>query len=147
MMKGFDVGIYAIRRRAGRRRPFEVRWRAARRIWSRSFLTRALADSYHAELIRAARTGLEFDPVTGEPAAWNLPEPVTETWHEHAAAYAAARWPELAGHSRSSLADTLATITPAPGTTPAPSPSAPAWPPLPSPAGPTTCATPPSPHG
>jgi len=110
-MNGFDVGIYAIRRRPGRRRPFEVRWRAAGKVRSRSFLTRALADSYRAELVRAARTGLEFDPATGEPAAWNQPEPVTVTWYEHAASYAAARWPDLAAHSRSSLADALATIT------------------------------------
>ncbi len=110
---GFDVSIYAIRRRPGRRLPFEVRWRAAGRVRSRSFLTKALADSYRAELVRAARTGLEFDPATGEPTTWNQPEPVTVTWYEHAVSYAAARWPELAAHSRSSLADALATITPA----------------------------------
>jgi integrase len=55
----FDVSVYAIRRRAGRRRPFEVRWRAAGRSRSKSFITRKLADSYRAELVRAARTGLE----------------------------------------------------------------------------------------
>jgi hypothetical protein len=105
-MTGFDVSIYAIRRRPGRRHPFEVRWRAAGRVRSRSFLTRALADSYRAELVRA---GLEFDPDTGEPAAWNQPEPTTVTWYQ----YAAARWRDLAAHSRSSLADALATVTPA----------------------------------
>ena len=67
-MSRFDVSVYAIRRRRDRRRPFEVRWRAAGRTRSRSFLTRALAESYRAELIRAARQGLEFDPATGEPA-------------------------------------------------------------------------------
>ena len=36
---------------------------------SKSFITRALADSYRAELVRAARKGLEFDPATGEPRA------------------------------------------------------------------------------
>ena len=72
-MNRFDVSVYAIRRRAGRRRPFEVRWQAAGRSRSKSFITRKLADSYRAELVRAARTGLEFDPLTGEPAAWNLP--------------------------------------------------------------------------
>lgn len=112
-MKGFDVSVYAIRRRAGRRRPFEVRWRIADKARSKSFLTRGLADSYRAELIRAARTGLEFDLATGEPIAWDVPEPVTVTWYEHAASYAAVRWPELAAHSRASLADALATITPA----------------------------------
>jgi hypothetical protein len=53
----FDVSVYAIRRRSGRRRPFEVRWRAAGRSRSKSFITRKLADSYRAELVRAARNG------------------------------------------------------------------------------------------
>jgi hypothetical protein len=67
-VNGFDVSVHAIRRRAGRRKPFEVRWRAAGHSRSKSFTTRKLADSYRAELVRAARMGLEFDPLTGEPA-------------------------------------------------------------------------------
>jgi len=109
----FDVSVYAIRRRRDRRRPFEVRWRAAARTRSRSFLTRALAESYRAEPIRAARLGLEFDPATGEPALWAGPEPVTVTWYQHAVAYAAMKWPSLAAHSRARLAEALATVTPA----------------------------------
>jgi integrase len=109
----FDVSVYAIRRRAGRRRPFEVRWKAAGRSRSKSFITRRLADSYRAELVRAARTGLEFDPLTGEPTAWNLPEPATVTWYQEAAAYAVMKWPSLAAHSRASVAEALATVTPA----------------------------------
>ena len=69
-MNAFDVRIDAIRRRPDRRRPFEVRWHAAGRARSRSFITRGLADSYRAELIRAARKGLDFSPGTGEPASW-----------------------------------------------------------------------------
>ncbi len=107
------MGVYAIRRRRDRRRPFEVRWRAAGRTQSRSFLTRALAESYRAELIRAARLGLEFDPATGEPVLWAGPEPVAVTWYQHAVAYAAMKWPSLAAHSRASLAEALATVTPA----------------------------------
>ena len=34
------------------------------------------------------------------------------TWYQHAVAYAQLKWPHLAPHSRSSLADALATITP-----------------------------------
>ena len=109
----FDVRVYAIRRRPARRRPFEVRWQAAGRARSKSFITRTLADSYRAELVRAARQGLEFDPATGEPVLWAGPEPVTVTWYQHAAAYAAMKWPGLAAHSRASLADALATVTPA----------------------------------
>jgi hypothetical protein len=106
-------GICAIRQRPGRQRPFQVRWRPAGKVRSRSSFTRTLADSYRAEPVRAARTGRDFDPATGEPAAWNLPAPVTVTWDRHAIAHTAARRPELAAHSQSSLADALATITPA----------------------------------
>ena len=44
-MSSFDVRVFAIRRRPGRK-AFEVRWRVAGRDKSRSFVTRALADSY-----------------------------------------------------------------------------------------------------
>lgn len=53
--------------------------------------TRKLADSYRAELVRAARMGLEFDTLTGEPTAWNLPEPHVVTWYQEATAYAAVK--------------------------------------------------------
>jgi hypothetical protein len=112
-VNGFDVSVHAIRRRTGRRKPFEVRWRAAGRSRSKSFITRKLADSYRAELVRAARMGLDFDPLTGEPTAWNLPEPAIVTWYQEATAFAVMKWPSLAVHSRASLADALATVTPA----------------------------------
>ena len=55
----------------GAPRPFEVRWQAAGRARSKSFHHPGpLADSYRAELVRAARKGLEFDPQSGEPVLW-----------------------------------------------------------------------------
>lgn len=77
-MSSFDVRVFAIRRRPGRK-AFEVRWRVAGRDRSRSFMTRALADSYRAELVRAARRGVPFAPETGEPESWAAaePEPMT----------------------------------------------------------------------
>jgi hypothetical protein len=72
-MDVFDVRIHAIRRRRNRRRPFEVRWHVGARGKSRSFITGGLADSYRAELVRAARQGLAFDPASGEPSAWAAP--------------------------------------------------------------------------
>jgi hypothetical protein len=57
-MEMFDVRIHATWRRENRRRPFEVRWHVGRYGKSRSFITRRLADSYRAELVRAARKGL-----------------------------------------------------------------------------------------
>jgi hypothetical protein len=110
-MSSFDVRVFAIRRRAGRA-AFEVRWRVAGRDRSRSFMTRALADSFRAELVRAARRGAGFDPATGEPGSWTAPGPEPVTWYRHAVAYAEMKWPHLAPHSRASLADALATVTP-----------------------------------
>jgi integrase len=110
-MSSFNVRVFAIRRRPGHA-AFEVRWRVAGRDKSRSFMTRALADSYRAELVHAARQGQAFDTAIGEPAAWVAPEPVTVTWYQHAMAYAEMKWPHLAPHSRASLADALATVTP-----------------------------------
>jgi integrase len=75
-------------------------------------VTRALADGYRAELVRAARKGLLFAPVTGEPESWAAPEAEPVTWYRHAVAYAEMKWPHLAPHSRASLADALATVTP-----------------------------------
>jgi hypothetical protein len=122
----FRCRIYAIRRRRDRRRPFEVRWHAAGRTRSRSFTTRGLADSYRAELIRAARHGLEFSPGNGEPARWAGRNPAAVSWQEHAAAYAAMKWPHAAAHTRAGIADALATITLAltkPATTRKPAPA------------------------
>ena len=86
-MNVFDVRIHAIRRRVGRRRPFEVRWHAAGRAQSRSFITRGLAEGYRAKLVRAARRGLDFSPATGEPARWADRETAGVSWLEHASAY------------------------------------------------------------
>jgi len=112
-MDVFDVRIHAMRRRRNRRRPFEVRWHVSGRGKSRSFITRGLADSYRAEPVRAARQGLAFDLATGEPSSWAGPGTAAVTWHEHAVAYAAMKWPHAAAHTRAGIADALATITPA----------------------------------
>ena len=109
-MNSFDIRVFAIRRRPGRK-AFEVRWRVAGRDRSRSFVTWALADSYRAELVRTARKGLAFAPGTGEPESWPAPGPEPVTWYRHAVAYAEMKWPHLAPHSRASLADALATVT------------------------------------
>jgi len=80
--------------------------------WSRSFISRGLADSYRAELVRATRQGLEFGPASGEPVLWGIPPVPDSTWYQHAVAFADIKWPRLAPHSRASMAEALATVTP-----------------------------------
>jgi integrase len=106
-MSTFDVQFWSVRKNARRRRPYEFRWVAAGREHSRSFLTKALAESFRAELMKTARDGEPFDTVTG------LPERHAKdaTWYEHACAYVEMKWPRAAAKSRKSMAEALTTAT------------------------------------
>lgn len=112
MALSYDVIFYKIRKRADRpRRPFELRWKVGGVPKSRSFATRALADNHRAKLMAAARAGEEFDTETGEPVSWA--ESNGPTWYAHARSYMKMKWPHIAARNRVSLADSLATFTPA----------------------------------
>ena len=52
-------------------------------------------------------------PEPGNRRPGPTPEPATISWLEHAAAYAAMKWPLAAACTRAGIADALATITPA----------------------------------
>ena len=112
-MNAFDVRIHAIRRRPDRRRPFEVRWHAAGRARSRSFITQGwrtvTVPSSSALPAKAWTSALGW----GEPASWGTRAPATISWLDHTAAYAAMKWPLAAACTRAGIADALATITPA----------------------------------
>jgi hypothetical protein len=116
METSYDVRIHAQIRERPRRRPYEVRWTAAGRPRSESFSTRALADGFRAKLVRAAHGGEPFDVATGRPAAWVRAEQRKRqdvTWLDFARQYAAMKWPDAAAKQRASIADALATVTPA----------------------------------
>ena len=52
-------------------------------------------------------------PEPGNRRPGPRPKPATISWLEHAAAYAAMKWPLAAAYTRAGIADALATITPA----------------------------------
>ncbi len=120
----FDVRIWKVNTIAGKTRTtYQVRWKVAGRpkANTRNFATSRLAESRHAELLAATRRGEAFDVQTGIPvselrAVAPAPEPKPElgrTWLEHARDFADLKWPQLAPTSRRSLAESLATVTPA----------------------------------
>ncbi|HEX5494921.1 MAG TPA: tyrosine-type recombinase/integrase [Mycobacteriales bacterium] len=112
-MRTYDVRIWKIRpvtRKAGRR--YEFRWRVGTEAKSRTFANRALADSFRSELVRAARSGEAFDTVTGMPDAMARRHG-SDTWLDHAMSYVAMKWPRASAKHRASIADALATVTPA----------------------------------
>lgn len=118
-MSTYDVRIWGIREHKGKdratgkeRRTYRVRWLVAREQFGQSFQTRALAESFRSKLVIAQREGVAFDEPTG------LPEPMareinSRTWYEHAIAFVDMKWPRAAAKHRRSIAEALATVTPA----------------------------------
>jgi integrase len=108
-----DVRVWAIGARKGRRGvSYDVRWGVAGKQRRASRKTRALADSFRAELLSAARRGEPFDVASGLPVSL-LPQDTGCSWYEHACDFVDVRWPRSAPRSRQSRADALATVTPA----------------------------------
>jgi integrase len=110
-VSSFDVRFWTIETRRQRRTPYRVCWTVAGRLFRESFLTMALAESYRAQLITAARQGEGFDTETG------LPESMARklkdiSFYEHAAEFAAFAWPTAAAKSRVSIVETLSRVVP-----------------------------------
>ena len=118
-MTTYDVRIWSIDehrgrdRKSGKPRPtYRVRWVVAGRIFADTFATKALAESFRSRLVVAQREGVAFDEKSG------LPEPMARalnarSWYAHACEYVDMKWPRSAGKHRRSIAEALATVTPA----------------------------------
>jgi integrase len=110
-----DVTIWAIRRRKDRRKPYQLRWKTGPQPQSKSFLTRALADQYRADLLTATRKGEPFDTVDGLPPSLKQTEEKPDTppltWFDFVCEYVRARWAASAAKSRGSMVDALSTAT------------------------------------
>jgi integrase len=112
-VSSYDVRVYHIlANRNQRRTSHTVRWQVAGGRHRRTFATMALAESFRSKLIVAQREGVAFDETTG------LPEPMarelnSRSWYEHAVAFVDMKWPRASGNHRKSIAESLATVTPA----------------------------------
>ncbi|MFI1029262.1 tyrosine-type recombinase/integrase [Streptomyces sp. NPDC020951] len=110
-MLTYEVDIWSIRKRTGRAKPYELRWRVGTRPHSKSFKLKPQADGRRSELLTALREREQFDEDSGLPArelvALNSP-----TWFDHATAYALMKWPRAAAKHRAGIAEALSVITP-----------------------------------
>lgn len=107
----YDVDIWSIRKRAGRPKPWELRWRVGERPHSRSFKLKPQADGRRAELMAALRDQQQFDEETGLPAR-ELMALTSPSWYEHVTEYVLMKWPRAAAKHRASIAEALAVVTP-----------------------------------
>ncbi|WP_219504648.1 tyrosine-type recombinase/integrase [Nonomuraea ceibae] len=108
----YDVRVWRVlinRNKGGH--TYTVRWLTADRPWRETFTTRALAESFRAELLTAIRQGKAFDLATGRPAEHAGQRGHSVTWWALICAYVDHRWDDVAPNSRRSIADALATAT------------------------------------
>ncbi|MEV6720845.1 tyrosine-type recombinase/integrase [Streptomyces xanthochromogenes] len=110
-MLTYDVDIWSIRKRAGRPKPWELRWRVGERPHSRSFKLKPQADGRRAELMTALRDHQQFDEETGLPAG-ELMARTSPSWYDHVTEYVLMKWPRAAAKHRASIAESLAVVTP-----------------------------------
>lgn len=109
----YTVRVFSVRKRQRKRGPaYEVRWQVDTLRHGKTFATRALADSFRATLLAAARGGERFDATTGLPVT-TAPPPARElvSWWQWMIIYTDLKWPNLAPSSRRSTAEALASVT------------------------------------
>ncbi|MCA2229943.1 tyrosine-type recombinase/integrase [Nonomuraea aurantiaca] len=80
-------------------------------MFTELFTTWELADSFRAELKRAAQNGEAFDTESGMPDSQTRAQNAM-TWYAHACDYVDARWPKVSGRQRISIAESLTAVTP-----------------------------------
>jgi integrase len=111
MATTFDIRVWKTQVYQGKRgNTYRVLWRTANERHGESFGTSALADSFRAKLLTAARDGEAFDIETGLPLSMQRPT-LTRSWYEHACAFADMKWPRVAATTRRTHAEALTAIT------------------------------------
>lgn len=116
----FDVRIWSIREKArtsaaaskAARKSYIVRWRVGKDRHSKTYATRALADSFRSRLVSAQKVGEAFRFLDGLPASTGR-DAVKQSWFEFAQSYVDLKWTRAAAKSRAGNADTMASATPA----------------------------------
>lgn len=120
MPETYDVRIWSIREHESKRangsakkpkKTYSLRWIVAGKTFSESFPNRALAESFRAELVTAARKGEAFDTLTGRPVSQRQESESGSTWYQHALDYVTMKWPSAAAKSRAGIAETLTAVT------------------------------------
>ncbi|WP_217182215.1 tyrosine-type recombinase/integrase [Streptomyces sp. AC495_CC817] len=110
-MKSYDVRIWGIRKRPTKTASYEVRWKIAGTLpFSETFRTKALADNFRAQLLRAVQKGEAFDTESGLPDSMTPVKP-SLTWYDFARTYIAMKWPHAAPNSRDSANETMTLVT------------------------------------
>ncbi|WP_461296368.1 site-specific integrase [Streptomyces harbinensis] len=109
----FKIKIWSIReRKRARKTSFELRWLVGNEEQSETFDTFTLADNRRSELKVAVQRGEAFDEATGLPVS-ELRRRNDVAWYQHAREYIDMKWTDSPASTRRTLAEAMATVTPA----------------------------------
>lgn len=107
----YDVRIYKTDVYHGKKRnTYWVRWQVAGRRFKEPFARDALADSFRADLVSAARKGEAFYVVTGLPVTMKRTTELL-SWYRLACAFVDMQWPKVAATTRRTHAEALTPAT------------------------------------
>ncbi|MEV4066284.1 tyrosine-type recombinase/integrase [Nonomuraea dietziae] len=110
----YDVRFWEVRRNTSSKTPsYEARWKVGHKPKSKTFRTKALAESFLSTLREAARKGEGFDIATGLPVSMLKAQPSGPSFFEFAQSYVLRRWRTSAARTRETDAYALLTLLPA----------------------------------
>jgi integrase len=89
---------------------YKVRWLVGQKAFKQPFRTKALAESFRAELMSAARRGEAFEVDTGRPLSMRRISKDVD-WYRFACDYMDMKWPTAAATYRRSISEALTAIT------------------------------------
>jgi integrase len=108
----YDVRIYVIDVYRGKRTTTHwVQWSVAGKRFKLPYKTDALAKSFRADLLSAAKRGEAFAKVEGLPVSLLRKETESTSWYDFVRNFVDMKWPDAAPTHRKSIADALAPIT------------------------------------
>ncbi|WP_030173242.1 tyrosine-type recombinase/integrase [Spirillospora albida] len=112
-MKIGNVQFWKTQVRAGRRKPYQVRWAVDSRPFTLSYATSTLAEQFRNSLVSAANRGEHFDiEKDGLPTSMQPKVEIRETTiYEVAVMFAKRKWRGSAGNSRRNSAQGLVRVT------------------------------------
>ncbi|MER5322518.1 tyrosine-type recombinase/integrase [Streptosporangium roseum] len=112
MNTSYDVKFFEISRNKSSKTPSHVvRWSVARKRSSKTYRTKALAESFLSDLRQAAKRGEAFDIETGFPQSM-IKAKDARTILEFVMAFIEMKWPHAAAKTRDGMSDALATVLP-----------------------------------
>lgn len=113
MNTSYDVKFFETYRNKSSKTPsYVVRWQVAGKRSSKTYRTKALAESFLSDLRQAAKRGEPFDVESGLPASM-IKAKSARTVFDFVRAYINMKWPHAAAKTRDSISDALSTALPA----------------------------------